>query len=153
MPDCTLFRGIESSRVPAIWIVPSNLAPVIERLAAHGIRSVTLSRPVAMDVEGFTITSSTQSEREFQQHRERTLEGRWEPLRETMPAGTIVVPTEQALGRLAFYLLDPRSDDGLVAWNVLDEALEGAERYPILRAFDTSIDSIEERPNRARASE
>jgi hypothetical protein len=154
MPDCTSFRGTESSRVPAIWIIPSNLAPAIERLAAHGIRSVTLSRPVEMDVEAFTITSSTQSEREFQQHRERTLEGRWEPVRETVPAGTVVVPTEQPLGRLAFYLLDPRSDDGLVAWNVLDESLERAERYPILRAFDTStIDSIEERPNQARLSE
>jgi hypothetical protein len=154
MPDCTSFRGTESSRVPAIWIIPSNLAPAIERLAAHGIRSVTLSRPVEMDVEAFTITSSTQSEREFQQHRERTLEGRWEPVRETVPAGTVVVPTEQPLGRLAFYLLDPRSDDGLVAWNVLDESLERAERYPILRAFDTStIDSIEERLNQARLSE
>ncbi|CAN5863889.1 hypothetical protein BH20GEM1_BH20GEM1_15280 [soil metagenome] len=154
MPDCTSFRGTESSRVPAIWIVPANLAPVIERLAAHGIRSVTLSRPVEMNVERFTITSSTQSDREFQQHRERTLEGRWEPLRETVPGGTVVVSTEQALGRLAFYLLDPRSDDGLVAWNVLDEALEGTESYPILRAFDTStIDSIKERPNQARGSE
>ena len=55
-------------------------------------------------------------------------------MRETIPAGTVIVPTAQPLGRLAFYLLDPRSDDGLVAWNVLDDALEGAARYPILRA-------------------
>ncbi|HYO47360.1 MAG TPA: M14 family metallopeptidase [Gemmatimonadota bacterium] len=134
MPDCTSFRGTETSRVPSIWIVPSDLEGAIERLVAHGIRSVTLSHPVTMDVEAFAITSSTQSEREFQTHRERTLAGRWEPARETLSAGTIVVPTAQPLGRLAFYLLDPRSDDGLVAWNVLDEALEGAERYPILRA-------------------
>jgi len=51
-----------------------------------------------------------------------------------LPAGTVVVPTAQPLGRLAFYLLDPRSDDGLVAWNILDEVLEGADRYPILRS-------------------
>jgi hypothetical protein len=134
MPDCTSFRGTETSRVPTIWIVPSGLEPAIERLAAHGIRSLTLTDPMTLDVEAFAITSSTQSEREFQKHRERTLEGRWDPVRETLPAGTIVIPTAQPLGRLAFYLLDPRSDDGLVAWNVLDEALEGAGRYPILRA-------------------
>jgi hypothetical protein len=105
-------------------------------------------------VEVFRITSSTQAEREFQQHRERTIEGRWEPLRETLPAGTVVVPSGQPLGRLAFYLLDPRSDDGLVTWNVLDESLEAAERYPIRRAFDAStIDSIEEPANQARESE
>ncbi|MGH7566556.1 MAG: M14 family metallopeptidase, partial [Gemmatimonadota bacterium] len=134
MPDCTAFRTTEAARVPAIWIVPSGLESTIERLSAHGIRSVTLNDPVTMDLEAFAITSSTQSEREFQNHRERTLEGRWEPVEETLPAGTVVIPTAQPLGRLAFYLLDPRSDDGLVAWNVLDEALEGARRYPILRA-------------------
>jgi hypothetical protein len=40
---------------------------------------------------------------------------------------------EQPLARLAFLLLEPRSDDGLVNWNVLDPALEGVEEYPILR--------------------
>jgi len=40
----------------------------------------------------------------------------------------------QPLARLAFLLLEPRSRDGLVAWNVLDEALKGASAYPILRS-------------------
>jgi hypothetical protein len=40
---------------------------------------------------------------------------------------------DQPLARLAFLLLEPRSDDGLADWNVLDPALEGAEDYPILR--------------------
>jgi hypothetical protein len=145
MSDCTSFRGTEIARVPAVWIVPADLESAIERLAAHGIRWVTLVEPVTMDAEAFAITSSTQSEREFQKHRERELEGRWEPVRETLPAGTIVVPTAQPLGRLAFYLLDPRSDDGLVAWNVLDKALEGAVRYPILRAASSPPGVIEDR--------
>ena len=134
MPDCTAFRGTEVSRVPAVWIVPAGLDSAVERLAAHGVRMLTVVEPVTIEAEAFSITSSSQSEREFQQHKERTLEGRWEPVRETVPVGTVLVPTSQPLGRLAFYLLDPRSDDGLVAWNVLDEALEGAARYPILRA-------------------
>ena len=134
MPDCTAFRGTETSRVPAIWIVPADLEPAIDRLTAHGVRMLTLVEPLTIEVEAFAITSSTQAEREFQQHRERTLEGRWEARTEELPEGTVVVPTAQPLGRLAFYLLDPRSDDGLVTWNILDEALEGADRYPILRS-------------------
>ena len=39
----------------------------------------------------------------------------------------------QPLARLAFYLLEPASDDGLVAWNFLDEQLKDAKTYPILR--------------------
>jgi hypothetical protein len=121
--------------------VPATLEAVIERLAAHGIRFESLPEAQEMDAEAFAIASSIASEREFQGHRERTLEGRWEPVRETVPAGTVIVPTAQPLGRLAFYLLDPRSDDGLVAWNVLDAALEGAERYPVLRTARSPISS------------
>jgi hypothetical protein len=40
---------------------------------------------------------------------------------------------DQPLARLAFLLLEPRSDDGFANWNVLDPALEAAEEYPILR--------------------
>ena len=38
----------------------------------------------------------------------------------------------QPLARLAFYLLEPRSNDGVVTWNVVDEAIK-ASRYPVLR--------------------
>jgi hypothetical protein len=35
------------------------------------------------------------------------------------------VRTNQLLARLAFYLLEPRSDDGLFNWNFFDPMLEG----------------------------
>ena len=43
---------------------------------------------------------------------------------------------DQPLARLAFYLIEPRSDDGLVTWNYLDHALTAdAKAYPILRSI------------------
>ena len=50
-----------------------------------------------------------------------------------MPVGTWRVDMRQPLARLAFYLLEPRSDDGLANWNFLDEAMENGDVYPILR--------------------
>lgn len=50
-------------------------------------------------------------------------------------AGPWRMPMTQPLARLAAYLLKPRSNDGPVTWNVLDEALE-SERTPILRTRD-----------------
>ena len=40
-----------------------------------------------------------------------------------MPAGSLFVPANQPLARLAFYLLEPESDDGLVTWNIIEEGL------------------------------
>ena len=52
----------------------------------------------------------------------------------TLTAGTRMVPVDQSLGRLIFMLLEPSSDEGLVSWNVLDDALEASDVYPVVRS-------------------
>ena len=49
------------------------------------------------------------------------------------PAGSLVVRTDQPLGRLVFYLLEPESDDGLGTWNLLDAALKVGEPHPVMK--------------------
>lgn len=127
------FNAVETERAPRTYFVPPSLTAVIERLSAHGIRFEELSVPRELELERFRIASSQAAERPFQGRHERTLTGDYEPVVRTLEAGTLVVPVDQRLGRLVFYLLEPRSDDGLVAWALMDEALEGAEFYPILR--------------------
>jgi len=133
MPEYGRFGATETGRVPVAYLIPAGLAGVLDVLAAHGIRFHALAGRETKEVEAFGITASSQTEREFQGHRERTLEGAWGPSVREIAAGTIVVPMDQPLARLAFALLEPRSDDGLVTWNALDAALEGAALYPILR--------------------
>ena len=86
-----------------------------------------------MAVEEFRIDSNTAAATPFQNHNERTLTGAWVPAERELPAGTLRVDLTQPLARLAFYLIEPRSDDGLVDWNLLDEALKDAKAYPIVR--------------------
>jgi hypothetical protein len=40
---------------------------------------------------------------------------------------------DQPLARLAFHLMEPTSDDGLVTWNFLDEWLLEGKDVPIFR--------------------
>lgn len=135
MPEWIAFQPTETERVPAAYLVPPGLEGVVERLEAHGIRFHALTRPTQVTAESFRIDSTRVAERPFQMHRERTLWGGYQPVSTPVPTGTLVVPADQPLGRLVFTLLEPRSDDGFVNWNVLDEALEGAKSYPILRTL------------------
>jgi len=127
------FRPTDTEIVPAAYLVPAELGSVVDRLRAHGVELEELDLPAELMVEQFRITEAEQSAREFQGHHERRLEGAYEPLQAHVPVGTWRVDMRQPLARLAFYLLEPRSDDGLANWNFLDEALESSDLYPILR--------------------
>ena len=115
--------------------MPGDLRLVLNKLTDHGVQWSYVEESFTAQVERFVIDSSTTADREFQGHKERTLFGGYEPVEMTVSAGTVRVPVDQPLGRLAFYLLEPRSDDGLVEWNVLDDAIEGSDHYPITRTF------------------
>ena len=138
MPEYGRFEGTETETVPRAYVVPRSLSGVLNLLVAHGIETAPPEGPPEA-LEVFRITASRQAEREFQGHRERTVEGRWETVDVDAAAAelpledVVLVPMGQPLARLAFLLLEPRSDDGVVTWNVVDEALEGATVYPIAR--------------------
>jgi hypothetical protein len=135
MPEYGTFRPTETERAPRAYLVPAGLGDVVERLEAHGVRLRRLERETRLRVEEFVIDSTRVAEQPFQGHRERTVWGRYTQGERTIPAGTWVVPVEQPLGRLAFTLLEPRSDDGFLNWNLLDAALREARAYPVLRTF------------------
>jgi hypothetical protein len=89
-------------------------------------------------VERFTVSSNTartpNGSIDTGTHGLRTLEGEWGPAGDTaVPAGSWAVALNQPLGRLAFYLLAPTSDDGVLAWNFLDDLLKDGRPYPIMR--------------------
>ena len=128
------FAAAETERVPSAYYIPAVLTGVIDRLEAHGVQTEQFNGPTTREVERFRIESSTAAEREFQGHRERTLTGMYQLADVTLAAGTRIVHVDQPLGRLVFTLLEPRSDDGLVNWNVLDEVLSDADFYPIVRS-------------------
>ncbi|HSG81968.1 MAG TPA: M14 family metallopeptidase [Gemmatimonadota bacterium] len=134
MPEFGTFTGTELETVPAAYLVPAEFQRVLNLLDDHGVKWTTLAADEMMKVERFAIDSMQVAEREYQGHKQRTLFGTYEEVELTIAAGTAVVSLEQPLGRLAFLLLEPRSDDGLVNWNFFDQALEeGPGSYPVYR--------------------
>jgi hypothetical protein len=135
MREFGTFTAVETERVPDAYYLPERLEGVRDLLALHGVRTRRLDASAVLRVEQFVIDSTALAPREFQGHRERTVHGRWVSTDTVLDAGTLVVPMDQPLARLAFHLLEPRAPDGVLNWNRLDDALTAEpERYPILRA-------------------
>jgi hypothetical protein len=132
------FEALETDQVPVAYFIPPEATLALEKLHTHGVEYTALARDTRLSVQVFRIDSTTVASRTFQQHNERVVYGAYRQDSRTLPAGTVVVRTAQPLGRLAFKLLEPKSSDGFLDWNVFDALLEGATEYPVLRAFGTA---------------
>lgn len=134
MREYGTFAATESERVPSAYYVPPELQDVADLLALHGVRARRLDAPRRVEGERFALDSTSVAEREFEGHHERTAFGHWVSAELDLTAGTLEVPMHQPLARLVFHLLEPRAADGVLNWNLVDDALEAdPARYPITR--------------------
>ena len=159
----------ETSLAPRVWVIPMSdisaaaaptptptststrgagggtptqrlIAGVIDRLEAHGITYTVTDKDIAFKGERYRIATNTIADREYQgTHKARTLTGAWDAAEQSLPVGSLIIPMDQPLARLAFILFDPRSDDGFMWWNILDPILGQTPTpsyYPVLRSMN-----------------
>jgi hypothetical protein len=135
MADETTFASTDAERVPSAYIVPATLKGALDLLRAHGVVLEPIAATATLPLEAFDIAASTTTPKPFENHQERTATGAWGPVEREVPAGAYRVAMTQRLARMAFYLLEPRTNDGLLTWNVVDDAITDGT-YPILRTRD-----------------
>ena len=114
------FVAKRSVRLPYAYLIRLAGTEVPEKLLQHGIVVERLTEPATLETEAFRVLEIKGSERLYQGHRPNTVKGEYTLEKREFPEGTFLVRTAQPLGRLAAYLLEPESDDGLLVWNYFD---------------------------------
>ncbi len=125
---------------PAAYVLAVPDAEIIDKLRQHGLAMERLTEPATLEVEVFTLGSFQSAERAYQGHHLNHVTGEYKVETREFQAGTVIIPTAQPLGRLAAYLLEPESDDGLLAWNFFDRYVvpqwsRDLQTYPIFKLF------------------
>ena len=143
MRDYGIFAATRSLPMPKGWLIPQasangKLAAALDRLRWHGIKVQEVAADAQIAVERFSIADYTRAERVFQGHREARMKGTFDKAQFTAKAGSLFVPANQPLARLAFYLLEPESDDGLVTWNIIEDGLAAGQTYPVYRVMNAT---------------
>jgi hypothetical protein len=134
MPVFDRFVAARKEMLPACYLIPTRLKEIVELLRRHGVLVDQLSESLRMPVQVFTLDSVAVGPL-FEGHRTVAAEGDWSPgSTDTIATpGWFLVRTDQPLGILAGYLLEPASEDGVVTWNLLDRELQVRGAYPIVR--------------------
>ncbi len=153
MPAYIHFRASETVRAPRAYVVePGSWQGAIAALLdVHGIHYEALALADLFDRppsprEVFRIDSTTVANQPNQSIQRQETFGRWEPVPpfppppppppgpQPRPVRYLFVPVDQPLGRLAAVLLEPRSDDGVVAWALVPaSALPAGGIAPVFR--------------------
>jgi len=132
---------VETVTLPKAWLVPAAQAEVIDRLRLHGIRMEILEQAHALELDRVRLKDPALQA----PHDGRVpLQARFEHARatETVPAGTIRVPSDQPLGLLAAALLEPESQDSFLAWGFFPEVLSppaGSEDFVLAPIADALL--------------
>jgi hypothetical protein len=119
---------------PALYMIEPQYTKAIETLCRHGIVVEVLKDDTKIPVEQYLVTAVTTAQRPFQGHRTvDKVEVKKSDAEYAAKAGTYVVRTNQMLGNLAVFLLEPQSEDGLETWNQFDPGVKTDAVYPVRR--------------------
>ena len=134
--ECEFFgnyKSLTSTTLPWAWVISADQPRAIDRLLRHGIVVSTLTENKELKAEQDTVINLKRAITEFQKHKTVRIETQRAVVSTELPAGSYVVQSAQPLGRLAAYLLEAESDDGLVTWNFFDQSIAEGKVYPALR--------------------
>jgi hypothetical protein len=140
MPYYADFVAKRSVRLPYAYLIPLAGTEIPDKLRQHGVVVERLTEAITLETEAFKLKDIKGAERMFQGHRTNTVKGDYAVEKRPFPKGTWLVRMAQPLGRLAAYLLEPESDDGLLVWNFFDRDIvsqwgRGAQTYPVYKLY------------------
>lgn len=115
-----------TTKLPKAWWVPATKPELIARLKAHGIVVEELAAPRTLTLDMVRL-SDPKLGRASEGHVPLSARFTHESRSEVMPAGSVRVPADQPLWRLAAALLEAESPDSFLAWNYFPEILSRTE--------------------------
>ena len=120
-------EATETVTLPKAWWIPCEQKETIERLALHGIAFETIESPRTLPLDRVRLNEvKALPASDGRYPIQAKTEHRIAP--ETMAAGSVRVPADQPLGLLAAALLEPESQDSLMAWGFYPEMLGASVR-------------------------
>jgi len=120
---------------------------VIKRVHLHGIKSYTIQKPTTFTVQSYRFRNA--------RFRPTSFEGRilvsynldTLTLKHEYLPGSVIVPMNQPLARMAAYLLEPAADGSLASWGFFDAVMEQKEYTESYVMEKTAREMLSKDPN------
>lgn len=115
------------TQLPVAWWVPVTKPDIIARLKRHGIMMEELDTPRTLDLDMVRLVDPKLG-RPSEGHISVSATYAHEMRQEIMPKGSVRIPADQPLWRLAAALLEAESPDSFLGWGFFPE-IQGRTEY------------------------
>jgi len=135
------FDATVNTTLPRGYFLPKSMKSIVDHLKKQGIKVTELKKRKKATGEVFLIDELKNAKRKFEGHYMTTVKGKYVSAKRTFKKGDYWIDMAQPLTNLAFYTLEPQSDDGLVKWNFFDAYLkaQGVDsktvEYPVFKYY------------------
>ena len=135
--------------VPKAYIVPAQYTAIIEKLKLHGIEMTEIDRDryaKEKSYQQFRVKEHQFASAPFEGQTRVNATFGLEDVSVRAPKGSMLVPTDQTLGRLAVALLDPRGPDSFFAWGYFNSIFQRTEYIENYAVIPLAKQMMEEQP-------
>lgn len=119
----------DSVQMPDYYIIPAEWSSLADRMSFHGIRYFKSEYDTNVSVERYKFSNVKFSGSSYEGRLRVSFD--FEKFEEEVkiPAGSIIVPTNQRTIRLIAHLLEPKCEDSFVQWGFMNQIFEQKEYF------------------------
>lgn len=130
IPHFQTYAASDTLQIPNYYLVSGAEADVLERLKANGVEFRKLTKDTMCSSWTQEITRFESPKRPYEGHflHSQTAVSREKEMYK-IPAGTIVIPTNQARRSFILAVLNPTSEDSYFNWNFFDSYVQQKEYF------------------------
>ena len=139
------YKNVKTVTKPAYYIFPKNIKNLAKLLRLHNIKIGTLIEDIEAESEIYFVTKLEKGGSLYQGHYLQTVEVDKATETRKFQKGDFIVPMDQPVYKLIAYILEPESEDGIVAWGLINKFLQvkrergwyaSTGEYPVYRVMN-----------------
>ena len=120
VPDATV-------KLPEAYVIPVEWIDVIKRIQLHGIKNYTIKKPTVFTIQAYRFKNTRFRNTSYEGRFSATFSLDTVTMKREYQTGSVIVPMNQPLARLAAYLLEPTADGSLASWGFFNAVMEQKE--------------------------
>lgn len=119
----------DSIQIPDYYIIPAEWSALVDRMSFHGIQFFKSDYDTIVTVERYRFKNVKFSNNSYEGRQRVSFEVESFEEEVNIPAGSLIIPTNQRTIKIIAHLLEPKCEDSFVQWGFMNQIFEQKEYF------------------------